>query len=477
MQPDMKPFRFTAIIFLLFLTTHLFSQKVQLTFDVKGLPDGYCRLIGVLGSTNYLVDTFPSLNGKAQYFKDELLPGGLYYFVFPDQRTFFQLLLDKEQKFTMKSETDDLVGKMTISGSVDNTLFYDNQRFESKFRTKVDSIEAAMKLLDKSSLQHSLLTIRRDSLVKARKDYLEQLKQNYPNSFFTYFKLSGQNPDLKYPKHSDGSLDTVRQTQLYRDEYWNNTNIADERLLRTPVIANKLKTYITQLTPQTSDSIIKYIDPLIEKSKSCPECYRFVVNWIAIQHEKPTFMGGEKVLVHLVDKYFTDEIADLWFKETPYELTKIRLKVNSMRPSLVGNIGQDINCKNDKGTFENLYTLKTPIQILFMYSPDCSHCQEEAPQMVELMNKWKGKLDIYALCLDDDESKWRQFISKYKIEQFHNVIDPKKESLYYKKYHIDITPEIYVMDTNHKIIAKDLHPNQLEPVFKQILDKAGIPHE
>ena len=55
-------------------------------------------------------------------------------------------------------------------------------------------------------------------------------------------------------------------------------------------------------------------------------------------------------------------------------------------------------------------------------------------------------------------------MAKYKTEGFVNVIDPQYESLYYKKYHIDITPELYIMDANNKIIAKDLHPNQIEPI-------------
>ncbi len=470
-QPLMSP-RYLSLVFSIFLFSSVQAQsKVSISFEIKGMQDGFCKIVGMLGNNNYLVDTLPSKNGKATYTRKELLPGGLYYFVFPDQRSFVQFLVDKEQQFSMQTDTADIVGHMSIKGSVDNRLFYENQHFETSHRKTLDSIENALKLLSSDNQFYISLNSKKEALIKERKDYLQSISTQYPHSFFTYFKLSGQNPTLQFPKKSSGTLDTALQVQLYRNDYWNNTDVSDEKLLRTPIIANKLKTYITQLVPQNPDSIIKYAVPLIEKSKKCPDCFKFIVNWISIQYEKPSIMGDEKILVYMADNYFTDEIAGPWFKENPYELTKIRLKVNSMRPSMLGSIGQDLKCKNLNGVYENLYDLKTPIKIAFLYDPDCSHCQEEAPKLHELLNKWNDKVSVYALSLDDNEAKWREFVTKYHTENFHNVFDPKMESLYYKKYHIDVTPEIYVLDSTNKIVGKDLHPEQLEEVFNQILNK------
>ena len=88
--------------------------------------------------------------------------------------------------------------------------------------------------------------------------------------------------------------------------------------------------------------------------------------------------------------------------------------------------------------------------------------------LVDVVKQWKPYgLEVFALCLDPDEDKWREFVTKYHMEEFHNTIDPKYESLYYKKYHIDVTPELYIMDASNKIISKDLHPNQIDPILKK----------
>jgi thiol-disulfide isomerase/thioredoxin len=462
---------------ILFLLVGLHARAetpVDLHFEVPGMPDGYCRIIGMVGGNNYLADSFPAKGGKAVYTSEKLLDAGLFYLVFPDQQTYFQFLLDKDQQFTMRSDLSDLTANMQVIGSEDNQLFYENLRYETKYRKQFDSVDQLIKANQLYKPDLAKQEALRDQLLKDRKSYIESLGKEHPNSFFTHFKLAGQNPDLQYPKKSDGTLDTIRQTILYRDAYWNNTNIADERLLRTPVIVNKLKTYITQLVSQRPDSVIKYMVPLIEKAKSNAECFKFVVNWLAIQYEKPTTMGGEKILVYLVDNYYTDAYAQPWFTENPYELVKIRLRADNMRPSLLGKTGQDLKAKNLAGIYENAYAMKAPVKIIMFYSPECEHCQKEAPEVAELLRKWKGKVDVFAFCVDKDENKWREFVAKYHTEAFHNVIDPQLESLYYKKYHIDITPEIYVLDPNHTIVAKDLHPNQLEPVFEEILEKAGI---
>lgn len=463
-----------SFVFLFVFMAVMAQPAVKLSFEVKGMPDGYCRIIGMVGGNNYLVDSFPAMAGKADYTTGTLVSPGLFYFVLPDGQNFFQFLLDKDQQFSMQTDLADLTANMRVTGSEDNELLYENLRYEARYRKQFDSVDVLIRAQQLYKPNLAEMEAFRDQLLKTRKAYLETLAKDHPNSFFTHFKLAGQNPDLQYPKKADGTIDTALQTTLYRDAYWKNTDISDVRLLHTPVVVNKLKTYITQLVSQRPDSVIKYMVPLIEKAKASPECFKFVVNWLAIQYEKPAVMGGEKIQVYLIDNYYKDEYAQEWFKENPYELVKIRLRADNMRPSLLGKTGQDLKCKNMSGVYETLYGLKSPVKVLFIYNPDCDHCQKEGPELAQVLQAWKGKVEVFALSLDKDDQKTNEFIVKYQTGSFHNVSDPQMESQYHRKYHVDITPEIYVLDPNNKIVAKDLHPNQLEPIIKEVLENAGI---
>ena len=78
--------------------------------------------------------------GDAQYIKDtayrqgdapftfqgkEPLPEGVYMFVLPPDNSFFQVLIDDDQTFTMRTDAKNVTGNTVIEGSEDNTIFYD----------------------------------------------------------------------------------------------------------------------------------------------------------------------------------------------------------------------------------------------------------------------------------------------------------------------------------------------------------------
>jgi peroxiredoxin len=441
-------------------------EAVDVTLEVAGAPDSIVKIIGTIGSTNYLVDSTACKAGMVHLKRDTALPSGLYFVLMP-HNVVLQFLLDQDQTFSIKTDQGNPVGNAKVDGSVDNTLLYENLAWEQAFQARFAPLDMSFRAAAATDPNKTVVEQQLNELVKERKAHLQGFKDKHPTSFFTIYKLAGQNPDLRDIRLPDGSFDEQKRVFHYRDEFWNNTPLDDARLLRTPIIFNKLNTYITQITPQVHDSVVKYADRIIDQSKVNKEIFKFVVNWIAIEYHTPKNMGMESVFVHVVDKYFTDQDA---FWSTPTELIEIRREVNEMRPSLVGQIGKDLTCTTPQGQEESLYALKGKATILFIYNYECEHCQEQTPDMKKLYDSYHGRgLEIFALCTGTDEKEWRAFIQKYKISGFHNVWDPQYKSDFYKKYHVDITPECYVLDANHKIVSKDLQPKQLPEVLEPLL--------
>lgn len=444
------------------------AEPCQVKFSVRNLSGGAkAKVIHTIGSTNILMDSLKAdAAGTMQLQADTALPGGLYFLLFTDD-TFIQFILDQDQQFEMTLDKNDPITTMEVTNSLDNQLLYENLKWENNFQVEFGSVNAQLGAATPGTEDHKRLDEQKEALIAKRRAHVESFRERHPNSFFTIYKLAGQNPVLQEPLKANGSVDTVKQLAIYKSEYWNDVDFGDLRLLHTPVLFNKLKTYIKDLTPQVIDSIIKYADKVVTKAKANKEVFKFVVNYIAIEYRKSTIMGGEAIFVHMIDNYFTDEQA--WWSN-PKELSGIRREANEMRPSLIGNIGQDLNCKNPNGQYESLYDLGDKYKVLYMWSYTCEHCQERTPVLAEVSKKYKSRgLEVYALCIDNEEAKWKSFIQKYGIAAVHNVWDPQYESDYYKKYHVDITPELYLLDKNNKIIAKDLHPNQLPEILDREL--------
>src|ERR1700691_2353308 len=97
----------------------------------------------------------------------------------------------------------------------------------------------------------------------------------------------GQNPILKEPRKPNGDLDSVLQLLMYRNEYWDNYDFNDGRMVNTPVFYNKMNTYLTKLFPQRADSIMKGVKFLMDKiDKGNKELFNYAVNYIAITYRE-----------------------------------------------------------------------------------------------------------------------------------------------------------------------------------------------
>jgi len=446
------------------------KKPLDLKVKVNGFANGWVKLIGFYGDQNWIVDSvLADAQGNIHFKKDTPLYEGMYFIAFPDQK-FVQLLIDREQQIELEFTKSDPVNSMKSKGSQDIELLYKNLRFEQEIQKKFDAVKVQMDKAAKGSAEYNQAEQEQNKLVAERKAHIKWFSDNYPNAFFTKFKIAGQNPELKKPLRPDGSVDEELEVYYYRNEFWNGVDFSDVRLLRTPVYFNKLKKYMKELTPQIPDSLIKYADIVTLKSKANREMFKFTANWIALNYKDTKVMGLEAVYVHMVDKYWTRDQA--WWSDST-EINGLRGEISLMKPSLIGQTGQDIRAKNEYGQYISMYDIKTPFIVLYIFSYECDNCKKETPKLVQMMTEWKkkGVADCFTLCLDDKEELWKDYLKKTGLSAFHNVFDFQRESKYHRKYHIDHTPEMYVLNKERKIVASNIDSQQLPEIFERNMNK------
>ena len=445
-------------------TAREMSNKVSIKMKIEGFANDKVKLLGVFADQNFLVDSAQAdANGNIVFERDSLYDSGVYFILFPDNK-YFQLMLDKDQVFSLEANKEDLVSTMKVSGSVDNELLYKNLVFEQEVTKKFDAVKEKMDKETEGSEAYKQLEKEQDELVQDREAHVQWFADNHPEAFFTVFKIAGQNPQLKKPTLPGGEINTELQVYWYRNEFWDNVDFTDDRLLRTPVYHNKLKRFIKELTPQTADSIIKYADIIVQKSKANKELFKYTANYIALQYQKPKIMGLEAVYVHMIDKYWTYDQA---FWSDSSEIKGLRREISYMKPSLIGNIGQDLRAKNENDEYISLYDLKAPIIVLFIYSYECDNCKKETPKLVKFYNEWKNKgVDVFTISIDNDREQWKAYLKKNNMT-FHNIYDFERESKYHRKYHVDVTPELYVLNKDRRIIASNIDTDQLPAVIEK----------
>lgn len=222
------------------------------------------------------------------------------------------------------------------------------------------------------------------------------------------------------------------------------------------------------MLPQAADSLIKYADVVIDLSKANKELFKFTVNWIALQYKQPKVMGQEAFYVHLIEKYWTYDQA-FWAKD--YEVDRLRQQAKLIKPSLIGNIGQNLTGNDEKGKQISIYDITAPFTVIYLFSYDCENCKKESPKLVKFYNEWKNKgVDIFSICIDGEQDEWKKYLTKNGMT-FHNIFDPKNATGFGARYHVEHTPQIYVLNKNHKIIASNILSEQIPKIIEEELKK------
>lgn len=463
-------FTLSMLTFLSFPTIK--AQKVhQINLQIKGYTEGSSvKLVGNYAEQTFLADTARfAAEGKIQFKNVEGFAEGLYYVLLPDDRNCAFFVVNGEDSLTIRSEKANLTLGLTAEGSLENQLFFDNNRYQSALEAKYNALNQQLRTAQPT--EQAALKTQLQTLLDERDAKVETLRTQYPTALFPKFKQAGQNPKLRFSFRPNGTLDSTATMINFRKDWWNGCDFTEARLARTPVFFNKLKKYIDEYTPQSPDSIIAAADFLLAKTLPNKELHKPVIGWLLSKYKpmQTKLMDGEAVYSYLILKYMTpDMFPDI--DEKDLKTTQDRAK--DMRSSLVGMIGQNVWGKDRNGLKKTLYDLNAPVKVVYIFYTDCEHCQEQTPKLRKVYDEWKRRgVEIFSIAANVKErADWLNFETKYGIN-WTSVMDPYMESKFNEKYFVDNTPEIYVLDKNYRIIAKNLKPEQLPQLFEEVLAK------
>ncbi len=455
------------------LTANLFSQKkgYDLQITINNYPDSVTYLVHYYGNTNMIKDTAYIKNGSFRFQGNETLPGGIYLIV-TTAKTYFELIIDKEQHFSITTSNDDFVKNAKIKGSNDNQLFFDYLKFlgqkEEEKKTIDNQYSDKEDAEQKKAHKEKLKTLNEEVI-----SYKEKLMTGNPESFVTTILKASKEPETptELPKKEDGSPDSTYIYKYYKAHYWDNFDLSDERLLRTPLYANRLKRYFTQVLLQHPDTLIKESDMLIAKAKPNRETYKYNIWYLTYETETSKIMGMDAVFVHLVKKYYETGEA-YWVNESV--MKNIVSRANTLDKLLIGRPGPNMIMIDTANNLKSMYALKGDYTIVLFYDPDCGHCRSEVKEIRNWFKAYEKEynMKIFAVCSDTSLVKWKKFIKENDIANWDNVNGTRSATEnYHDLYDIISTPTIYLLDKNKNILAKRLAHHQLIEFIERDVNK------
>ncbi|MCO4291337.1 TlpA family protein disulfide reductase [Solitalea sp. MAHUQ-68] len=136
-----------------------------------------------------------------------------------------------------------------------------------------------------------------------------------------------------------------------------------------------------------------------------------------------------------------------------------------------GFMAPEIQLADINGNKVDLSSLKGKYVLIDFWASWCQPCIEEIPELKKLYSFYHSKgLEIYGVSLDNDRNRWVKAISDHQMN-WVQVSDLKKwQSEPLVSYGVDAIPSNFLLDKEGKIIAKNLHGDQLEDFFKKLFN-------
>ncbi len=449
----------------------------EIKIHVNGLKDTICYLGYHFGEKQYVKDTTRmDHNGWGTFKGKDSLPGGIYLVIMPN-KTYFEILVN-EQKFTIETDTLDFISNFKSTGSVENKLFSEHQRFITEKTKETNALRSRYDLFKDNKDSAKAIRAEMTAVDKQVKAYRIKLMQDNPKLFIAKIFKTMSEPEVPDPpKDEKGNItDSTFQYRYYKLHYWDNVDFSDERILRTPIFQNKIKTYLSQLTPQIPDSIIASIDTIIEKARANKEVFKYCVATLANQYETSKIMGFDKVFVHIAERYYLSNEA-YWADSTLK--ANIHNRVEKIKPNILFTPAHDLAMPDTGFVMHTLYSVKAKYTVLVFWDPTCSHCKIEVPKLLHYYDSVKTKLsiEVFGVGIESDMEVWKKYIRDNKIDWI-NVSDLYNQTNFRNYYDIYSTPVIYLLDDRKRIIAKRLDTDILKGFINDLESgKVKLPEE
>lgn len=448
-------------VFLLLLITSLssFAQAgLDINIHVRGF-DAETAILGFYrGDQTLMKDSAVVENGTFTFHSDTLYPSGMYLVVLPPEMLYFDVFLDEDQTFSIRTDMEDLTGSLEVEGSELNSIFYNDIRFLQEQQQLITSLQASVdsttddkkvaEVQDRIRASQTAITSNREEIIT-----------KHPALLYSRFLQAVKGPEI--PETPEGE-DEYWAFFWFRTHYFDHLDLSDPAMLRTPIAHAKVMDYLDKYTVQDSDSLSEAVDIIIDKASGNEETYQYYLSTVFNKYLESKLLMSEAVMMYVAEHYYLTGKAP-WVD--PEYLEQLRKHVRGRKGTLVGDVGQNFQILDLNDEPVSLYEIEADWIVLYFWSYDCGTCKKVTPELVEMMPSFiEDGVQLVTVCTNGDREIWKEKVAEYGIPGVA-LADPARTSGFDQFYNIDRTPMIYVLDKDHIIRYKQISVEDLGAVL------------
>jgi thiol-disulfide isomerase/thioredoxin len=456
----------------------------KISGKIKGLKDTTVYLANYYGKQVFYNDTTRvDSKGNFSFEGKPYNECGKYMLLLTPTKRFDFIVAD--ENIVIEADTTGNLETRKILESENNKLFFEYIRYineKIKARGPIDKILNDTLLLeaDKEPAREQLKKLN-DEVI----NYQKNLIAKHPDMLVA--KLIKMTMDIDVPAAPATMTDDEKKKYnyyYYRTHYWDNCDLTDPRMVRDQAFHKLLEKYVSQTLPQIPDTMTYFAKQLIDRTKGNEDGFKYITHHFTYHFETSKIMCMDEGFVYMVDNYYSKGLCT-WMKED--KLKAMKESADEKRHCLCGEVGPNIILPDSNNVWRSMYDLKSKYTLLVIWEASCGHCKKELPKLEELYKNWKSKgLEVYGVHNNLEIDKWKKFLHENDIN-FTNVsrnqfimnqdsasklIYGGKTTLQSLNYHqywdVNSTPKVYLMDKDHKVLAKSLGADQLDELLKRL---------
>ena len=360
-------FKILCIFLLTFLQINLFSQ-VNINIKIEDIDDTTLYLLKYKSDKSQVVIDSTSRHSEYNTFKNgNKYEEGIYVLADSKQQPLFEILIGKDQKFSISVKNMMDLNTYEIKGCKETSNYF-------KVYSKTIHENLYIKALE-SEIKHNPKNRQKiDSIAKHLYDYQESMISKNKNSFLnTYIKF-------------------IEKTSA--SNYFDELPLCDTRILNSRLLKNKLDDYFdNHMNGQNPDFICDKIDNLISKTNDCHKVRDYILWYLYSK-----YFNEDLIYIHLSDNYFSKlEINNL----TENIRNEIVKRADVLRKITIGRLAPTFSYIDDNDNHIDLDKINGKNIVLFFYKPDCQKCIREK-RILELVKKRQKNLTILHINISED---------------------------------------------------------------------------
>lgn len=448
------------------------EDNCEIKIKFENLKNTECYLGYHFGVNKYVRDTATINDNGICVFRGskENFPGGVYIVVLPNHE-YFELIVN-ECNIYVETDTIDFIDNLKVIVSEENKVFYDYLRFMKDFEISMDNLYKKRKEYQKENNLALLnkINLKINQLLEDRTIYKDSIFKAYPDFFIIKIIKTTDEPEprKKFKTESDSSYGRYVY-EFYQFHYFDNVDFSDQRLLRTPLIENKIDKYIDKLTYKHPDSIKYAAERIVEKSKADKITFKFTLIKLFNRFATSKLMGQDVIFVHLAEKYYFTGQA---YWADSIEIAQIYKRVSNIKPNIIGKKSKNIVMKSIDSGFIALHELRSQYTVIVFWDQECSHCVSVMPKLRDLYKNYsKNELEVYSVYIGLEVEAWKEYVKENNMTDWVNVSDPNNYSNFRLFYDINNTPIIYLLNNEKIIVAKRIQVDHLKEMLANFIKK------